>query len=210
MIIAIDFDGTLHAGKWPAIDAPVTDAIKVMQQLKADGHYLIIWTCREGEPQRQMIDWLVKNNIPFDCINDHQPGTTEFYGYASRKVYAHLYIDDKQIGGLPSWERIYKYVCKVEKAYKETKAKEYDVISLTEYCDFNGINPEELIGRKRNKDLNDKREVYWYLLNNAGMSYSEIGRMFNRTHATVLSGIKRIKQLIEIGDIIILKLSELQ
>jgi hydroxymethylpyrimidine pyrophosphatase-like HAD family hydrolase len=121
MIIAIDFDGTLHSGKWPGIGGPLPDAISVMNRLKADGHYLIIWTCREGDRQTEMANWLVENGIPFDCINDHKPGTVELYGYASRKVYAHLYIDDKQVGGLPQWDKIYKYVCKIEAAYKLRK-----------------------------------------------------------------------------------------
>ena len=46
MIIAVDFDKTLHLGEWPNIGIPAPYAVEVMQKLKADGHYLIIWTCR--------------------------------------------------------------------------------------------------------------------------------------------------------------------
>jgi len=111
MIIAIDFDGTLHTGRWPNIGAPTPYAIEVMQKLKNDGHYLIIWTCREGERQTEMVNWLLEKGIPFDRINEHKPGTAELYGYSARKVYAHLYIDDKQVGGLPRWDDIYTEVC---------------------------------------------------------------------------------------------------
>lgn len=119
MIIAVDFDGTLHTGAWPCIGAVAPYAIEAMQKLKADGHYLIIWTCRDGEPLRDAINWLLKCNIPFDRINDHHPDSSAKYGYPSRKVYAHLYVDDKQVGGLPTWPEIYKYVSDAEAEYKQ-------------------------------------------------------------------------------------------
>ena len=118
MIIAVDFDGTLHTGKWPGIGAPAPYAIEVMKRLHDDGHYLIIWTCREREQQTEMVNWLLEKGIPFDRVNEHKPGSVEQYGYASRKVYAHLYIDDKQVGGLPTWNGIYDEVCLMETSYK--------------------------------------------------------------------------------------------
>ena len=117
MIIAIDFDGTLHTGKWPDIGAPAPYAKEVMRKLKADGHYLIIWTCRERERQTEMVNWLLEKGIPFDRVNEHNPGSVELYGYASRKVYAHLYIDDKQVGKLPTWGEIYNKVNEMEEEY---------------------------------------------------------------------------------------------
>ncbi|MDR1681899.1 MAG: hypothetical protein LBS25_00705 [Candidatus Symbiothrix sp.] len=112
MIIAIDFDGTLHTGNWPEIGAPAPYAKAVMQLLKEEGHYLIIWTCREGARQTEMINWLLEQGIPFDRVNEHKPGAAELYGSASRKVYAHLYIDDKQVGGLPAWPEIYEWIAR--------------------------------------------------------------------------------------------------
>lgn len=121
MIIAVDFDGTLHTGQWPAIGQPATDAEKVMRKFKEDGHYLIIWTCREGERQTEAINWLLENGIPFDRINDHESGSIEKYGSASRKVYAHLYIDDKQVFGLPAWAEIYRYANELDAKWKDVK-----------------------------------------------------------------------------------------
>jgi hydroxymethylpyrimidine pyrophosphatase-like HAD family hydrolase len=121
MILAIDFDGTLHTGRWPGIGAPAPYAKEVMQRLKDEGHYLIIWTCRERERQTEMVNWLLEKGIPFDRINEHKPGSVEQYGYASRKVYAHLYIDDKQVGGLPTWSEIYEFVRQKENEYQQLK-----------------------------------------------------------------------------------------
>jgi hydroxymethylpyrimidine pyrophosphatase-like HAD family hydrolase len=121
MIIAVDFDGTLHTGQWPGIGVPAPYAAEVMKRLKADGHYLIIWTCREHERQTEMVNWLLEKGIPFDRINEHMPGNTELYGNASRKVYAHLYIDDKQVGRLPTWPEIYDYTTQLEADYQNSK-----------------------------------------------------------------------------------------
>ncbi len=119
MIIAIDFDGTLHLGKFPNIGVPSPDAIKIMKQLKADGHYLIINTARSGDDLINAVNWLLEKDIPFDRINDNHPGNVEKYGSNSRKIYAHLYIDDRQVGGLPPWQEIYENACLVEVKYKQ-------------------------------------------------------------------------------------------
>lgn len=125
MIIAVDFDGTLHDGEYHAIGNPIKDAIETMQALKyREYHYLIIWTCREGVLLTEAINWLLENNIPFDRINDHEPKNKAKYGDTTRKVYAHLYIDDKQVGGLPSWPVIHDYVWKLEKEYLKNKNTE--------------------------------------------------------------------------------------
>jgi len=110
LIIAVDFDGTLHTGEWPSIGEPMPFAIDSMNRLKADGHYLIIWSCREGREQTAMVNWLLDRGIPFDRVNDHHPDNIVKYGGDARKVCADVYIDDRQLGGLPDWDDIYKLV----------------------------------------------------------------------------------------------------
>ena len=110
MTVAVDFDGTLHTGNWPEIGAPAPYAIEVMKRLHDDGHRLIIWTCREGKLQTDMINWLLEKGIPFDRINDHLPGSWEEYGYSAQKVFADVYIDDNNLGGLPTWNEIYHII----------------------------------------------------------------------------------------------------
>ena len=121
MIIAVDFDGTLHTGNWPAIGAPAPYAIEVMRRLKADGHYLIIWTCRDRQPLTDAVNWMLRHGIPFDRVNDNDPTKTEKYNSNSRKVYAHCYIDDKQVGGLPMWTDIYDWIAAREAEYLSHK-----------------------------------------------------------------------------------------
>lgn len=119
MIIAVDFDGTLHNGTFPDIGTPADGAIDIMKKLKADGHYLVLWTCRCGDKLTEAINWLLEFGIPFDRVNEHNPDNLAKYESNSRKVYAHLYVDDRQVGGLPSWCHIYEYASKIESDYNE-------------------------------------------------------------------------------------------
>lgn len=110
MIIAVDFDGTISSAKWPAVGPEVPGALGAMRELHDDGHYLIIWTCRQGTPLTTAINWLLEQGIPFDRINDDAPHSVETFGEPSKKVYADVYVDDKQIGGFPGWEAVVDYI----------------------------------------------------------------------------------------------------
>ena len=118
MIIAVDFDGTISRGKYPAIDGEQPYAGEVLRKLHEQGHYIIIWTCRCGERLLEAINWMVAHNIPFDRINDHNPENLAKYGEGGKKIYAHCYIDDKNIGGFPGWQFCLKEVQKMEAEYK--------------------------------------------------------------------------------------------
>lgn len=124
MIIAVDFDGTLHLGKWPAIGLQMPYAVEKMKQLKADGHYIIINTARDGDRLIEAVNWMLERGIPFDRVNDNHPGNTELYGSNSRKVYAHVYVDDRQVGGLPPWTEIYDYITDQEAEYRRSRGEE--------------------------------------------------------------------------------------
>lgn len=113
MIISVDFDGVLHTGMYPTIGADVSDAVNCLRALHNDGHYIILNTCRQGVLLIEAINWLLQNEVPFDRVNDNNPQNTARYGSNSRKIYADVYIDDKQVGGLPDWHKIYEYINKV-------------------------------------------------------------------------------------------------
>lgn len=123
MIIAVDFDGTLSMGPYPEIGNPKPYAVEMMNKLKNDGHYIILWTCRRGERLEDALNWLLEQGIPFDRINAHEPQNLARYGDDPRKIYAHCYIDDKQVGGLPTWPEIYEYITNEEKKWKENLNK---------------------------------------------------------------------------------------
>ena len=118
MIIAVDFDGTIHDGQWPRIGEAMPGAREAINALRAEGHYIIIWTCREGRQQTEMVNWLLEKGIGFDRINDHQPDQVVAYGSDARKVYAHCYVDDKNVGGMLPWKDIAAWIRLQEEAYR--------------------------------------------------------------------------------------------
>ena len=118
MIIAVDFDGTIHDGQWPRIGEAMPGAREAINALRAEGHYIIIWTCREGRQQTEMVNWLLEKGIGFDRINDHRPDEVAAYGSNARKVYAHCYVDDKNVGGMLPWKDIAAWIRLQEEAYR--------------------------------------------------------------------------------------------
>ena len=118
MIIAVDFDGTIHDGQWPRIGEAMPGAREAINALRAEGHYIIIWTCREGRHQTEMVNWLLEKGIGFDRINDHRPDEVAAYGSDARKVYAHCYVDDKNVGGMLPWKDIAAWIRHREAAYR--------------------------------------------------------------------------------------------
>ena len=112
MIIAIDFDGTIVRDMYPAIGKLRPDAVKCINKLYDDGHYIIIWTCREGIRLYAATRFLDMMGVKYHKVNGDEPGNLEKFGSAGRKVYADVYIDDRQPGGLPPWQEIYERISK--------------------------------------------------------------------------------------------------
>ena len=101
-IIAVDFDGTLSRGRWPGVGVPNYLLINKLIQLQKEGHKLILWTSREGEPLQRAIEWCREKNLKFDAVNDNLPEMIEKMGSNSRKISCDIYIDDKSC--IPEWD----------------------------------------------------------------------------------------------------------
>jgi hydroxymethylpyrimidine pyrophosphatase-like HAD family hydrolase len=101
-VIAVDFDGTLCEHKFPEIGKIKEKHQKVINYIKTakqNGATIILWTCREDLEERkyltEAVEWCKENNIPIDFVNKYTvPG---FNGFATRKVCADFYIDDKAV-----------------------------------------------------------------------------------------------------------------
>lgn len=110
MIIAIDFDGTICRSDFPIIKGSVPYAKDCINKLHDDGHYIIIWTCRTGQDLLDAINWMLAQGIKFDAVNEQNPDNVAQYGSNSRKIYAHCYVDDKNVGGFPGWLEVYRLI----------------------------------------------------------------------------------------------------
>jgi hypothetical protein len=104
-LLAVDFDHTCNISDYPAIGDEVPGAIASLKYLHSLGHRIQIWTCRHGESLAVAKKWLDEQGVPYERINENCPLLIEKYS-ETRKMSADFYIDDKNIGGLPSWETI--------------------------------------------------------------------------------------------------------
>ena len=111
MIIAIDFDGTLVEHKYPEIGREIPFAFETLRRLQQDKHRLILWTVREGRLLDEALAFCRERSIEFYAVNRDYPeeekGANRHY---SRKLKADLFIDDRNLGGLPDWGTIYEMV----------------------------------------------------------------------------------------------------
>lgn len=108
MIIAVDFDGTIVEHAYPEIGKPVPFAIETLLQLQKDRHRLILWTVREDELLQDAIDYCAAQGLYFYAHNANY--MEEDRTNAPRKLKADLFIDDRNLGGLPDWGVIYNAV----------------------------------------------------------------------------------------------------
>lgn len=96
MIIAVDFDGTLCKHEFPNIGQANMEIITLIKKLKSQGHQIILWTCRDGLYLEDAVKWCKENfGIYFDAINDNVQETKDTFIDLSKKVYADIYIDDR-------------------------------------------------------------------------------------------------------------------
>lgn len=105
-IIAVDFDGTISIGK-DAYPDPHNGTIRpyakeVINFLYDIGVKVVIWTNRKNikdtdiKDKLLMKEWLDEMGVHYHTVND----STEFapFKYYGRKLYAHMFVDDRGYG----------------------------------------------------------------------------------------------------------------
>lgn len=120
MIIAVDFDGTIVEHRYPEIGRERPFAIETLKMLIADHHRLILWSVREGQLLEDAVKWCKDRGVEFYAVNKDYPeeNGTENNNHFSRKLKVDLFIDDRNIGGLPDWGTIYQMI-KNNKTYPD-------------------------------------------------------------------------------------------
>ena len=109
MIIAVDFDGTIVEHKYPEIGRELPFAIETLKKLQQERHRLILWSVREGELLQEAVDFCRERGLEFYAVNSNYPDG-EIIDNQPRKLNAELFIDDRNLGGLPDWGVIYRMV----------------------------------------------------------------------------------------------------
>ena len=111
MTIAVDFDGTIVEHRYPQIGEEIPFAIETLKMLIKDRHRLILWSVREGELLEEAVEWCRQRGVEFYAVNrDYPEEEQEKNNHFSRKLKADLFIDDRNVGGLPDWGEIYRMV----------------------------------------------------------------------------------------------------
>lgn len=136
MIIAVDFDGTIVKHRYPAIGEELPFAIETLKKIKEEGHTLILWSVREGKLLDEAVDFCKERGLTFYAVNANFPEETLKFDDYSRKLKADLFIDDRNLGGLPDWGTIYRMV-------------------------KNRLNYEALIDDSRFIEETPKKEPFW-------------------------------------------------
>jgi DNA-binding LacI/PurR family transcriptional regulator len=87
LVVAFDFDNTVYDFHQVGLD--FKDVIKLLQNLKKIGCYLIVFTSTDDEDFVKR--YCKEKEIPFDAINENPP----FFKSKSRKIYYNILLDDR-------------------------------------------------------------------------------------------------------------------
>ena len=119
MIIAVDFDGTIVEHRYPEIGRELPFATQTLKMLMNDRHKLILWSVREGKLLEEAVEWCRQRGVEFYAVNKDYPeeDLSKSQNF-SRKIKADVWIDDRNIGGLPDWGTIYQMITE-RKTYEQ-------------------------------------------------------------------------------------------
>lgn len=110
MLIAVDFDGTIVQHRYPYIGKEIPFAITTLKKLSQEGHRLVLWTCREGELLDEAVQWCRERGLEFFSVNRDYPEASSVPTDGCRKPKVDMFIDDRNLGGLPDWGAIYEII----------------------------------------------------------------------------------------------------
>ena len=123
MVIAVDFDGTIVEHRYPEIGREIPFAIDTLKMLIADRHKVILWTVREGKLLDEAVEWCRERGVEFYAVNkDYPEEKKEYNNHVSRKIKAEVWIDDRNLGGLPDWGEMYTMI-KEHKSFEDMIAE---------------------------------------------------------------------------------------
>lgn len=94
-ILAVDFDGTLVENKFPEIGEIRHLMWEAVIGYQKAGWRIILWTCRTEEMLEDAVNFCKANGLVPDEVNRNVPEVIAMYGGDTRKVFANMYVDDR-------------------------------------------------------------------------------------------------------------------
>ena len=110
MVIAVDFDGTIVEHKYPEIGDELPFATSTLRMLAQQQHRLILWTVRRGKLLDEAVEWCRQRGVEFYAVNKNFPEENVENNGCYCKINADIFIDDRNLGGLPDWGVIYRMI----------------------------------------------------------------------------------------------------
>lgn len=129
--VAVDFDGTIVENEYPQLGKPMLFAFETLKELQKRGFVLILWTVRTGELLEEAVEFCRQNGVEFYAVNRNHP--EEFPDPETpRKLDVDVFIDDRNLGGFPGWDKVFSMLCPNEpyevsqkKVLKQYKTKSF-------------------------------------------------------------------------------------
>ena len=120
MTIAVDFDGTIVEHAYPKIGRELPFATETLRMLLKDHHRLILWSVREGELLDEAINWCRDRGVEFYAVNrDYPEEEPSKNNHFSRKLKVDMFIDDRNVGGLPDWGQCFFFLFISQSIYED-------------------------------------------------------------------------------------------
>lgn len=145
MKIAVDFDGTIVEHRYPKIGEEIPFATATLKMLIKDKHQLILWSCREGELLDEAVAWCRARGVEFWATNrDYPEEERDKNENFSRKLKVDMFIDDRNVGGLPDWGIIYQMISEGKSMNDLLAEAQRGQIGMS-----NGSNPYDAAKKKK-------------------------------------------------------------
>lgn len=111
LIFAVDFDGTIVDHEFPEIGAEKPYAIETLKALQADGHKIVLWTCRNEVYITPVVKWFEERGFQPDAINSN---VIDVSGFADPKIVADVYIDDRNFPPFKCWKEVQDHFLRLD------------------------------------------------------------------------------------------------
>ena len=108
--VAVDFDGTIVENDYPQLGKPMLFAFETLKELQKRGFTLILWTIRTGKLLDEAVEFCRQNGVEFYAVNQNHPEEV-FDASLPRKIEVDVFIDDRNLGGFPGWEKVFSMLC---------------------------------------------------------------------------------------------------
>ena len=130
LTIAVDFDGTLVENQYPKIGKPILFAFETLKKLQQEGHQIILWTYRSGSKLDEAVEYCKGKGINFYAVNKSYPEEEYEEKLMSRKILADIFIDDRNINGLPPWGEMYHQLVKSSATTAKLPKKKKSLLTI--------------------------------------------------------------------------------